>query len=350
MSPPANHEQGMGPEDPARNGYYASGAQVDGEPGMGPEDPMRNDYAYGYSGAEMQRTESLAMDPVMFEKLFLNPQTNVHGDLRRMFAVPTPLALVGFGIALTPLACCLMGWRGSNNQKMGVADIGAYFWFGGLAVMLAAFGEWLLGNTFAFTVFSGYGAWYLSYAATVQPFYNAQGAYAYVPQPTLAASAAQGQLTPGYTSSFGFILVFMTVFSFIVMVCSIRVNVPFFLLLLAVTLAFALLSAALFLEHQAITLITEAGGLEGMGNNAAAVTTLVRGEARLKLTLRLVVGAGASFFAASMLNWFLLLAIMLAVVDFPLGLPVLDLSQITKSRSQIRKENKAREVTELKMR
>lgn len=82
---------------------------------------------------------------------------------------------------------------------------------------------------------------------------------------------------------------FMTVFSFIVMVCSIRVNVPFFLLLLAVTLVFALLSAALFLEHQAITLITEAGGLEGMGNNAAAVAALARGEARLKLTLRLVV-------------------------------------------------------------
>jgi hypothetical protein len=29
--------------------------------------------------------------------------------------------LVGFSIALTPLPCCLMGWRGSNQQKMGNA-------------------------------------------------------------------------------------------------------------------------------------------------------------------------------------------------------------------------------------
>lgn len=41
---------------------------------------------------------------------------------------------------------------------------------------------------------------------------------------------------------------------------------------------------------------------------------------------------------------------MLAVVDFPLGLLVLDLSQIMKSKSQIRGDNKAREATELKMR
>lgn len=41
--------------------------------------------------------------------------------------------------------------------QMLIRISGAYFWFGGLAVMLAAFGEWLLGNTFAFTVFSGYG-------------------------------------------------------------------------------------------------------------------------------------------------------------------------------------------------
>lgn len=86
-----NREQGMGPDDPARDGYYASGAQVDSEQGLGPEDLMRNDYAYGSSGAQMQRTNSVAMDPVMFEKLFLNPQTSVRGDLRKMFAVPTPL-------------------------------------------------------------------------------------------------------------------------------------------------------------------------------------------------------------------------------------------------------------------
>jgi succinate-acetate transporter protein len=36
-------------------------------------------------------------------------------------------------------------------------DSGAYFWFGGAATMIAAIGEFILGNTFAFTIFAGYG-------------------------------------------------------------------------------------------------------------------------------------------------------------------------------------------------
>jgi hypothetical protein len=45
---------------------------------------------YG-NGAPLQQVESLSMDPALFEKLFLTPQTSVRGDLRNMFAVPTPL-------------------------------------------------------------------------------------------------------------------------------------------------------------------------------------------------------------------------------------------------------------------
>lgn len=149
----------------------------------------------------------------------------------------------------------------------------------------------------------------------------------------------------------------MTVLSLIFLICASRVNVPFFLLLLAVTIAFALLSAALFLEHQAIYDISVAGTLEGNGDNAAAVVILPKGEAKLKITLRLVVvsdrsvcyvgfandyqGAGAAFFAASMLNWFLTLAIMLAVVDFPINVEVGDLSTVMHSKTQIERAKAA---------
>lgn len=81
----------------------------------------------------------------------------------------------------------------------------------------------------------------------------------------------------------------MTVLSFIFLICASRVNIPFFLVLLAVTVAFALLSAALFMESQAIHLIGQAGTLQGAGDNAAAVASLAKGEAKLKITLRLVV-------------------------------------------------------------
>ncbi|KAH8743724.1 hypothetical protein BGZ57DRAFT_936704 [Hyaloscypha finlandica] len=106
------------------------------------------------NSAQIQAVDSLSMAPAVFEKLLLSPQAGVKYDLRRTFAIPTsfPLhsfrVLVGFGIVLRPLFCCLMGWRGSNQQKMGSADMqdhlqvtgvqndgfkgGAYMWFGGL--------------------------------------------------------------------------------------------------------------------------------------------------------------------------------------------------------------------------
>lgn len=80
----------------------------------------------------------------------------------------------------------------------------------------------------------------------------------------------------------------MTVLSFIFLICSTRVNIPFFLTLLAVTLAFALLSAALFIESQAIFDISRAGTLLST-DKTAAFAILAKGEAKLKITLRLVV-------------------------------------------------------------
>ena len=41
------------------------------------------------------------------------------------------------------------------------------------------------------------------FTTTLQPFYNAAEAYTPMPEPTLAATAAAGQLTPGFTASFG---------------------------------------------------------------------------------------------------------------------------------------------------
>lgn len=34
---------------------------------------------------------TVSMSPELFEKLYLSPQTNVHGDLRKTIGNPTPL-------------------------------------------------------------------------------------------------------------------------------------------------------------------------------------------------------------------------------------------------------------------
>lgn len=44
-------------------------------------------------GAELKRVESLSISPEMFEKLYLSPENNIHGDLRKTFGNPTPLSV-----------------------------------------------------------------------------------------------------------------------------------------------------------------------------------------------------------------------------------------------------------------
>jgi hypothetical protein len=43
------------------------------------------------NGNPLQPIDSLSIHPAVYETLFLNPQTAVKHDLRRTFAIPTPL-------------------------------------------------------------------------------------------------------------------------------------------------------------------------------------------------------------------------------------------------------------------
>lgn len=55
------------------------------------DDDYRNE-AINDSALERVRSAGLlTISPEMFEKLYLNPKTNVKGDLRNTFANPTPL-------------------------------------------------------------------------------------------------------------------------------------------------------------------------------------------------------------------------------------------------------------------
>lgn len=46
------------------------------------------------NGNDLSRVDTLSMDPAVFEKLFLNPQTTVKHDLAKTFAIPTPLRVL----------------------------------------------------------------------------------------------------------------------------------------------------------------------------------------------------------------------------------------------------------------
>ncbi|KAJ5205705.1 GPR1/FUN34/yaaH protein [Penicillium cf. griseofulvum] len=141
-------------------------------------------------------TGSIMISPELFEKLYLNPKTPVAGNLRSIIGNPTPIAITGFVMALTPLTFSMMGWRGAGNN--GIAHIGGYIFFGGILLLVGGFLECILGNTFSSVVFMSFGCFYLTLAATLQPFYNAYGAYSPTP-----SNPTAGLATEGFNASFG---------------------------------------------------------------------------------------------------------------------------------------------------
>ena len=91
----------------------------------------------------IQRTASVSMSPELFEKFYLSPQNTIPGDFRKRFANPTPLAVLGLVMSLTPFSCEVMGWRGAGGN--GAAGTGSYYFMGGLLMILGAIGEWIMG-------------------------------------------------------------------------------------------------------------------------------------------------------------------------------------------------------------
>jgi succinate-acetate transporter protein len=105
---------------------------------------------------------------------------------------------------------------------------------------------------------------------------------------------------------------FMAVLCFIYLILSLRTNLVFFLIFLFLVPSFCLL--------------------------AAAYWHLAQGNAELANTLTIT--AGATTFVVDILGWYIFSAIMLASLDFPFQLPVVDLSRFVKGASDLQK-NKA---------
>ena len=97
----------------------------------------------------------------------------------------------------------------------------------------------------------------------------------------------------------------MAILSTIFLLCSLRTNLVFFLIFVAATMGFGFAAGSFW-----------CAGIGQMANSA-----------------QFLVATGACFWAAAMLGWYLLLAIMIPTMELPIPTPpVFDLSQIVKAR------------------
>lgn len=162
--------------------------------------------------------------------------------------------------------------------------------------------EFVLGNTFPFVVFCSYGSFWFTYGATLTPFYNAAGAYT----PTDPYPAATGLTDPVFLSSFAFFLLWMAILSFIYLIVSFRTNLVFVFIFLTLCPMYCCLAA---------------GDWQAAQGNAEAALTLQH-------------AGGALAFMSCLLGWYDFLVLLLLAVDFPLNLPVGDLSRVIKGASE----------------
>ncbi|KAH6686449.1 GPR1/FUN34/yaaH family-domain-containing protein [Plectosphaerella plurivora] len=239
----------------------------------------------------VQPSVSVTMSPELYEQLYLAPKNQVKGELRQTFGNPTPIALGGFLLCTTPVSMSLMEWQGAGGFGAG-ANVGAFFFLGGMMLVLGGIGEWILGNTFPSTVFCLFGGFWLTFGATIVPFYNAYGLYS-------TTDAVSGGLEePQFYATFSFFLVAMAILCAVFMVASVRTNIVFFLIFVLLVPCFGCLSGSFF--------------------------AVAKGASSHAVTLQHV-GAGL-LFGVTLLGWYIFLALVLQAVDFPFSLPLGDLS------------------------
>ncbi|TVY41390.1 Protein alcS [Lachnellula subtilissima] len=254
---------------------------------------------------------SIKNSPEMPDKLNISSGNESRDRLNPKFGNPTPVAILGLCIALTPLSIELLGWRGASGFP---ATNGANYFFGGLLLILSGVGEFVLGNTFPSVVFFAYGAHFLTVATTFTPSfavissYTTDGSQKQTPEFQASFGTVNSILENRLLTFAGFYFLFMGLLSMIFFICSFRTNAVFVMVFTGVTLGFALATA----------------GLWNMADGNAA-----RGQ-------QLLEGAGGCWFVASIAAWYFLLSVMMVVVDMPFTVPVFDLSTIIKGGTEKR--------------
>lgn len=179
----------------------------------------------------------------------------------RKFANPAPLGLSAFALTTFVLSLINVSARDVTEPNIVVA---LAFGYGGLVQLLAGMWEMAVGNTFGATALSSYGGFWISLAIVLTPGgFDIVAAYA-VKDPTTGDATGAG--VNDFNNAFGFFLIGWFIFTTILLLCTLRSTVAFFLLFFTLDLAFLFLAVARFQTKAGATDISlnKAGGYFGL--------------------------------------------------------------------------------------
>ncbi|KAF4592084.1 GPR/FUN34 family protein [Ophiocordyceps camponoti-floridani] len=164
----------------------------------------------------------------------------------RKLANPAPLGLSAFALTTFVLSAINMHARGVSQPNIVVSIA---FGYGGLVQLLAGMWEFACGNTFGATAFSSYGGFWISYGIILTPSWG--------------ILSQEGPYHGNVASPVGFFLTGWFIFTTLMLLCTLRSTVSFFLLFFFLDLAFLFLATeqyALDVGHKGLGLVLQKTG------------------------------------------------------------------------------------------
>ncbi|KAJ5492782.1 Acetate permease A [Penicillium diatomitis] len=174
----------------------------------------------------------------------------------RKFANPAPLGLCAFALTTFVLSAINMYTRGLGKPNIVVS---LAFGYGGLVQLLAGMWEMAVGNTFGATALSSYGGFWLAFAIVLTP-----GGFDIVN--SLVVKDAAGNVDESaFFDSMGLFLMGWFIFTTILLICTLRSTVAFFLLFFFLDMTFLLLGISYLVRPggQQYVAVQKAGGFFG---------------------------------------------------------------------------------------
>ncbi|KAF2103013.1 hypothetical protein NA57DRAFT_33262 [Rhizodiscina lignyota] len=199
--------------------------------GLGAGHPQqRKPYDYGGNPLAHIATNNPELSLQAFGGAF---QPGLYAAPKKGIANPAPLGLSAFALTTFVLSLINMGDRGIGEPNMVIAIAYGY---GGLVQLLAGMWEMAVGNTFGATALSSYGGFWISFAIALTP-----GGFAIV-------EGLGGPTSAPFLDSFGIYLMGWFIFTFLLVICTLRSTVAFFFLFFTLDMAFLMLGIG-YLQH-----------------------------------------------------------------------------------------------------
>ncbi|KAK0750343.1 GPR1/FUN34/yaaH family-domain-containing protein [Schizothecium vesticola] len=149
----------------------------------------------------------------------------------RKFANPAPLGLSAFALTTFVLSAVNLNTRGVTVPNIVVPLALGY---GGLVQLLAGMWEMAVGNTFGATALSSYGGFWIAYGILLTPNWNILGEGGPYEDPAMGQSALAFFLTGWF------------IFTTIMLLCTLRSTIMFFMLFFTLDLCFLMLACGTY--------------------------------------------------------------------------------------------------------